>query len=74
MAKRSDRLKPGTPQWQARQDRWKHNSFQGHVAMAKRNMRTICESQTATQEAKEQASIVWFALDQLEPLIIERAK
>ena len=74
MTKRGDKLKPGTPEWNRRQERWIHNSYLGHVKMAKSNMLSIQKAKTTTALAKDQAEVVWFALDQLEVLIQERVK
>lgn len=51
-----DRLKAGTPAWNDRQRRHRHNGFLGHTTMAQKNMDSIIDSPTATDEAKEIAS------------------
>lgn len=47
-----DHLKPGSKEFYARQDRWRHNSYLGHVRMMRQQCRAILCSNTATDEAK----------------------
>lgn len=50
----------------------RHNSFLGHVAMAKRNMRTIGSSFTATREASQLAQEIVLKLEHLEKALRTR--
>ena len=67
-----DKLKPRTKAWRERQDRWKHNSFFGHVAMAGANMKAIIVSTTATNEAKAIAAFVVYDLERLRLALKQR--
>lgn len=53
---------------------WRHNSFLGHVAMARSNMRGISQSSTATVAAKSKAVKISILLEELIPLLKERAE
>lgn len=44
---------------------WRHNSFFGHVGMARQNMQSIIRSETAIDEAKREA---WIILEHLSAL------
>lgn len=61
----TDRLKFGSKVFFKRQDRWKHNSFQGHVAMLKANMQSIIQSKTTTYEAKTIAQEIYSRANDL---------
>jgi hypothetical protein len=67
-----DRLKAGSPAWLARQKRWRHNSFFGHIALAQANMRAILASETASARAKRQAESVLYSLNALKIALTER--
>lgn len=49
----TDRLRPMTPAWHARQERWRHNSFLGHARMMRMQCIAILSSKTTTDEAKQ---------------------
>ena len=66
MKEPKDRLKSGEPAWLARQRRWRHNSFLGHVAMARQNMWVILTSDSTTQKAKKLSQEVYQKLVELE--------
>lgn len=51
--------------WLKRQRVWRHNSFFGHVQMAKANMHSIVDSPTTTKEAKDRASFILVQLGAL---------
>ena len=68
----ADKLKPMTPAWIARQERWKHNSFHGHAAMMMQNARSILESRTATDEAKDIANRIYMLASQLKANLKDR--
>lgn len=53
------------PRWQRRQERWRHNSYLGHCAMAAQNMRTIAKASTTTDESRLLAEQIEGLLDQL---------
>lgn len=57
---------------QKRDLRHRHNSFQGHVAMARGGMLAIMSSKTATQMAKHQAAVINQALKILGDLLKAR--
>lgn len=61
----ADKLKPMTPAWIARQERWKHNSFHGHAAMMMQNARSIAEARTTTDETKDIANRIYALANQL---------
>lgn len=48
-----DVLKAGSPESHRRQEIWKHNSFMGYAAMMKSQCRSILNSSTATDDAKQ---------------------
>ena len=51
---------------------WQHNSFLGHCVMAQQNMQAIIDSRTATDEAKERATLIKAYLGQLAASLKER--
>lgn len=55
----------------ARDRRWKHNSFFGHVRMAEMNMRSIAISETTTIAAKAKADKIIAELNELRTLLGE---
>lgn len=65
----TDTLKPMSPQWIARQRRHRHNSYLGHIAMCKQNMRAIHESDTTTPKAKALASRIFALATQLDSVL-----
>ncbi len=44
---------------------WKHNSFQGSIAMASQNMNRIIMAETTTEDQKEMASQIQIKLNKL---------
>ena len=67
-----DRLKPGTPQFEARQRRWRHNGYLGSVAMARQAMIEISQGTTTTEESKALAVEIENLLDLLMPTLKHR--
>jgi hypothetical protein len=61
---------PLTPKQIARQEQsraiWKHNSFLGHAALARKNMVSIIESSTATDSSRDMAKHIYRMLGDLE--------
>lgn len=51
--------------WHQRQRVWRHNGFFGSVAMAKANMRSIMDSDSATNESKHLARLIHDRLTDL---------
>lgn len=75
MTKQGDRLHhPNTQAFKDRQSRWLHNSFFGHVGMAKQNMRAIVHAETTTREARDLAVEICQLLAELGFALKERRK
>lgn len=68
----ADRLSHHSPEWQKRQDRWRHNSYRGHVAMMKSNLFAIAKSPTTTDEAKRCALHILGEVERLGALVRKR--
>jgi hypothetical protein len=64
------KLSPLTPKQRARQEQsraiWKHNSFLGHAALARKNMLTIIDSETAIDSSRDMAKHIYRMLGDLE--------
>ena len=60
--------------WFRRQEIWRHNSFFGHVAMARQNMIGIMTSKTATDEAKAHATTIYNLLERLRVSLAKRVE
>lgn len=48
---------------------WKHNTFQGHCSMADKNLQTIIESDSVTDEARKLAAEIREKVQALRELI-----
>lgn len=73
LTKKVNRWARITPEERARRMRvWKHNSFHGHVAMAKQNMNTILQSPTVSYDAKQTAYEIEALLVKLSGQLKER--
>lgn len=70
---RPDPLQPGTKAWNDRQLRHRHNSFTGHVAMLRANMRAIMAAETTTHLAKTYAKQILAQSEALAAALKERA-
>lgn len=72
------RVKPNfsipTEAWLKKQDIWRHNSFLGHVAMARANMQGIIKSKTATKDAKLIAYQILALTNDLKEALKERSE
>lgn len=58
--------KLGCDEQQRRKRVWRHNSFLGHVAMAKRNMQTLGDAPSVSDKANALASQIWLLLTELD--------
>lgn len=72
--KGKDTLRPNTQAFKDRQSRWLHNSFFGHVGMARQNMRSIVNAETTTREARDLAVEICQLLTELGFALKERKK
>jgi hypothetical protein len=66
MPKGVDPLKWGSPQYEARQRRHRHNGFLGTVSMAFQGMAAIRYASTTTQRAKELSDCIAALLGELQ--------
>jgi hypothetical protein len=61
---------PLTPKQIARQEQsraiWKHNSFLGYAALARRNMLVIMDAETTTDTSRDMAKHIYRMLGDLE--------
>jgi hypothetical protein len=57
----------------SRKEIWQHNSYLGHVSMARTGMVAIMNSKTATKEAKTLASCILSDLVELYKLLKVRS-
>jgi hypothetical protein len=48
-----------------RKEIWQHNSFFGSAVMTEKNMSRIIRSDTATPEAKQIATLIWYEAQKL---------
>lgn len=68
----ADRLKPGSPQWVARNLRHRHNGFKGSVEMSLSQMRAIASAPTTTEISKQKARRIEDLLLSLRESLKER--